>query len=80
MSTHLRLRLVFALLMSFLMSLLMTAWVTWLNLGAGPAYLVHWGKAFVAAWPAAFCVVMLLAPSVQRYSLKLVGGQPAARV
>ncbi|WP_174873260.1 DUF2798 domain-containing protein [Vogesella oryzae] len=80
MPAPLRLRLLFALLMSCLMSLLMTAWVTWLNLGAGPAYFAHWGRAFVAAWPAAFTAVLLLAPAVQRLSLKLVGGLPAARV
>ncbi|MFC3530610.1 DUF2798 domain-containing protein [Vogesella facilis] len=77
MPATLRLRLLFALLMSGLMSLLMTAWVTWLNLGAGAGYLAHWGRAFLAAWPAAFSVVLLLAPTVQRLSLRLLG-QPRA--
>lgn len=73
MPSALRLRLTFALLMSLLMSLLMTAWVTWINLGAGPAYLAHWSRAFIAAWPAAFIIVMLLGPTVQQLSLRLAG-------
>lgn len=78
MSHTLRLRLIFALLMSCLMSLLMTAWVTWLNLGSGPVFLPHWGRAFIAAWPAAFGIVVLLAPTVQRCSLYLAGKPRAA--
>ncbi len=76
----LRLRLIFALLMSCLMSLLMTAWVTWLNLGSGPLFLAHWRHAFIAAWPAAFSVVVLLAPAMQRLSLRLAGHQHAANL
>ncbi|MFC3627244.1 DUF2798 domain-containing protein [Vogesella amnigena] len=80
MSHTLRLRLIFALLMSCLMSLLMTAWVTWLNLGSGPAFLAHWRHAFLAAWPAALCVVLLLAPAIQRLSLHLAGKPHAANL
>ena len=68
-----KLRLVFAGLMSFLMSLFMTAWVTWLNLGWSELYLSRWLHAFVAAWPAAFVIVVLLAPTVQRIAHKIVG-------
>ena len=52
MSSTQRLRLVFAALMSLWMSLLMTAFVVWLNLGLDAAYLGHWGHAFAAAWAA----------------------------
>ncbi|AXK38820.1 DUF2798 domain-containing protein [Crenobacter cavernae] len=73
MSDTLRLRLVFAglmsCLMSCLMSLLMTGWVTWLNLG----FAGFWGRAFVAAWPAAFAIVVVFGPQVQRLSQRLGG-------
>lgn len=68
MSPTLRSRLVFAGLMSLLMSSLMSAWVTWLNLGFSPVYLERWLHAFAAAWPAAFVIVAALAPKVQRLS------------
>ena len=56
MSEMFRLRLVFALLMSLLMSSLMSGWVTWLNIGLHPDFLLRWQYAFMAAWPAAFTV------------------------
>lgn len=70
MSDSLRTRLVFAAFMSILMSFIMSAWVTWLNLGFGPAYLPNWLKAFLAAWPAAFSIVVIFGPTVQRISQK----------
>lgn len=72
-----RLRLAFSLLMSLEMSLLMTGWVTWVNLGAGPAFLARWLHAFVLAWPAACVIVLATAPTVQRLSqclLQRLGG------
>ncbi|MCD0505160.1 DUF2798 domain-containing protein [Bordetella petrii] len=71
MSYATRLRCTFALLMSGLMSLLMTGWVTWLNLGLDPGFAGHWAHAFIAAWPAAFAIVLALAPVVQRASQRL---------
>lgn len=72
MSYATRLRFIFALLMSGLMSMLMTGWVSWLNLGMGPHFAGHWARAFVAAWPAAFAIVLALGPAVQRASQRLV--------
>ncbi len=72
MSAATRLRWVFALLMSLQMSLLMTGWVTWVNLGFGPQFLTRWLHAFVLAWPAACVIVLLTAPSVQRFSQRLL--------
>ena len=72
MSDALRLRFVFALLMSFLMTLLMSAWVTWLNIGLQADFLPRWRHAFLAAWPVAFCAVMLFAPRVQLMSRRIV--------
>lgn len=79
MSPSLRQRLLFSLLMSAAMSFLMTAWVSWLNLGLRPDFLARWLRAFVAAWPAAFCAVLLLAPAMQKLTLRLLDGRaPAA--
>lgn len=72
MSDALLLRCVFALLMSLLMTLQMSAWVTWLNIGLHPDFLLRWRHAFLAAWPVAFCAVMLCAPAVQQASRQIV--------
>jgi hypothetical protein len=74
MSQTQRLRFVFAALMSLWMSLLMTAFVVWLNLGFDAAYLRHWRHAFLAAWPAAFTIVLLFGPRVQKLSQWLSTG------
>lgn len=78
-----RFRVVFAALMSAWMSLLMTAFVVWLNLGFGAGYLGHWRHAFLSAWPAAFAIVLLSGPAVQRLSralaLRLTPAAPAPR-
>lgn len=68
----LRTRMIFAALMSLLMSIIMSGWVTWLNIGLHPDFALRWGRAFLAAWPAAFVSVVLLAPAVQRTTLRLV--------
>lgn len=72
MSTPQRQRILFALLMSLLMSALMTGWVTWLNLGLQPSFFARWRAAFVAAWPAAFLIVVSCGPAVQRASQALL--------
>ncbi|QKY03702.1 DUF2798 domain-containing protein [Janthinobacterium lividum] len=72
MSEALRLRCVFAFLMSLVMTLLMSAWVTWLNIGLQADFLPRWRHAFFAAWPVAFCAVMLFAPRVQLFSRTIV--------
>lgn len=77
MKLPLRVRLVSSLLMSLLMSWLMTAWVTWLNVGLTPDFIARWEHAFVAAWPAAFAVVLAFGPMVQRLSMRLAGSTMA---
>lgn len=72
------LRFVFSGLMSLWMSLLMTAFVVWLNLGFGNAYLLHWRHSFLAAWPAAFVIVLLFGPVVMRLSEALVTRLPVS--
>ena len=67
----LRTRMIFAALMSFLMTVIMSGWITWLNIGFHPEYMTRWGHAFLAAWPAAFFAVMTIAPTVQRVTQRL---------
>jgi hypothetical protein len=67
----LRTRLIFAALMSFLMTIIMSGWITWLNIGFQPNYAQRWLHAFLAAWPAAFFSVMLIAPTVQRLTARI---------
>jgi len=69
--TDLRTRMIFAFLMSFLMTVIMSGWITWLNIGLHPEYVARWARAFLAAWPAAFVAVMTIAPMVQRLTLRL---------
>ena len=72
MSDVLRLRIIFSLCMSLLMTFLMTSWVTWLNIGFDPDFFSRWRHAFVAAWPVAFMVVVVCAPFVQSLSQRLL--------
>lgn len=67
----LRTRVIFASLMSLLMSIIMSGWITWLNIGFRPDYAARWLHAFLAAWPAAFVAVMLIAPTVQRVTARI---------
>ncbi len=60
-------------LMSILLSLIMTLWVTWINLGVVDDFLMRWLKAWMLAFPAAFVCVLLLAQPVQRFSRKVFG-------
>ena len=71
-STPTRLRVTFAWLMSGLMSLLMTAWIGWISAGLSADFLARWAHAFVLAWPAAFTIVLIAAPAVQRLTQRLV--------
>jgi hypothetical protein len=59
--------------MSLLMSTLMSAWVTWLNLGFVSDYVSRWLHALAAAWPCAFAIVVLAAPEVQNLARRLAG-------
>lgn len=72
MSEALRLRIVAAILMSFIMSSLMTGWVSWLNFGFQPEVYGRWFRAFITAWPASFTIAVTFSPFVQRFAQKLL--------
>ncbi|TQV74452.1 DUF2798 domain-containing protein [Denitrobaculum tricleocarpae] len=65
-------RLLSAALMSFALSLLMTCWVTWINLGWNPDFIRQWLSAFLLAWPAAAVIAFAIGPAVQKLSLTLL--------
>lgn len=77
MSLPTRVRVTFAWLMSGLMSLLMTGWIGWINAGISADFLARWAHAFVLAWPAAFTIVLVAGPSVQRLTQLLVTANTA---
>lgn len=70
-----KLRLFNTAVMSMLLSLLMTLWVTWINLGAVGGFVTHWLRAWILAWPAAFFCVLLLARPVSVFSEKVFGAR-----
>ncbi|PVZ89100.1 DUF2798 domain-containing protein [Serratia sp. S1B] len=72
MSEALRYRLLFSLLMSGLMTFLIPAWVTFINLGYHPGFFGQWMHAFLLAWPVGFTVVALFAPTVQNITRRLL--------
>jgi len=85
MSPALQQRLLVSVIMSVTLSTLMTAWVIWLNMGFAEDFLARWQHAFLMSWPAAFTIVMLIGPSVQRLAHWLLtrrglqaSGRPAA--
>jgi hypothetical protein len=59
-------RIIFALLMSFLLSSLMTAWVTWINLGWTDDFYQQWCHAFMLGWPAAATISLFSAPEIHK--------------
>ncbi|WP_295894949.1 DUF2798 domain-containing protein [uncultured Vibrio sp.] len=64
-------KIVFGILMSFVLSSLMTLWVTWLNIGFVTDFLSYWGKAFILAWPAATLISIAFSPYVQAFTALL---------
>ncbi|WP_363324510.1 DUF2798 domain-containing protein [uncultured Roseibium sp.] len=59
-------RFIAAILMSFGLSLLMSCWVTLINLGWTDGFAGQWMAAFRLAWPPAAILAFLLGPPVQR--------------
>ncbi|MGI3168600.1 DUF2798 domain-containing protein [Pseudooceanicola sp. C21-150M6] len=63
-----RRRLIFAVLLSSMLSFLMTLWICWLTLGFGPQFLGQWMHAYVVAWPSAALISFALGPVVLRWT------------
>lgn len=59
-------RFIFPALLSGIMAFLMTAVITFLNLGAPPNFIALWMRAFLIAWPLAYCAALIAAPIARR--------------
>ena len=64
-------RLYFAVLMSGIMSLMMSAWITVINIGITSDFLYLWMKAWCLAWPVAGLVAFVFGPSIQKLTARL---------
>ncbi|WP_346429340.1 DUF2798 domain-containing protein [Parathalassolituus penaei] len=64
-------RIINSLIMSGVLSLLMTCWITFINLGSGPDFPQLWMHAWSLAWPPAFMIAFSFGPMVMRLSHKL---------
>ena len=60
------------ILMAGVMAFLMTALITYLNLGIPPDYLGRWMHAFVIAWPAAALAAYIAIPIAKRVTGRIV--------
>lgn len=76
MPFNLKFRLTSSALMSLMLCGLMTGWVTWINLGFAADFMPRWGKSFIFAWPAAFFIVVMVGPTMQRLALHLLQNSP----
>lgn len=65
-------RFIFALLMSFTLTLVMSAWITYLNIGLDPEFLSFWMHAWVLAWPVAGVVAFIAGPFLHKLAQKMV--------
>ena len=63
---------IFTLIFSFMMSFLLSAWVTYVNLGLSNTFVQSWLTAFINAWPAAFLVAFTVAPPIRAAVIKLI--------
>jgi hypothetical protein len=68
---ELKFRLINSLIMSGILSLMMTCWVTFINLGSSADFFLHWMKAWSFAWPPALVISFVCGPVVMRLSQKL---------
>ncbi|KAF0231450.1 MAG: hypothetical protein FD175_751 [Beijerinckiaceae bacterium] len=59
-------RFIFPAILSGVMAFLMTAVITYLNLGMPPDFVARWLKAFVIAWPLAYCAALIASPIARK--------------
>lgn len=65
-------RFIFPAILSCVMAFLMTAVVTFLNVGMPPDFVARWLKAFVIAWPLAYCAALIASPIARRGTAKII--------
>lgn len=64
-------RIIFAVLMSFTLSLMMSAWITYLNIGLNADFVSIWLHAWVLAWPAAGVISFIAGPFLHGLAHKI---------
>lgn len=65
-------RYIFPAILSGIMAFIMTAFVTLLNLGLQPDFFYQWVRAFVFAWPLAYCAAFIAAPIARKATGNIV--------
>ncbi len=58
--------------MAAIMAFLMTAFVTWLNLGMRPDFFWLWMRAFAIAWPLASLAAYIAAPIAPKVTQRIL--------
>ncbi|MCZ8377181.1 MAG: DUF2798 domain-containing protein [Beijerinckiaceae bacterium] len=74
-------RFIFPAILSCVMAFLMTAVVTYLNIGTPPDFIARWLHAFVIAWPLAYIAALIASPIARRGTmliLQLIDGKSDA--
>nr|WP_221794372.1 DUF2798 domain-containing protein [Oceanobacter mangrovi] len=66
-----KLRLIHSALMSGILSLLMTCWITYINLGYSSHFFGLWMKAWSLAWPPAFVIAFSTGPAILKLAQRL---------
>ncbi|MCB5162375.1 DUF2798 domain-containing protein [Marinomonas algarum] len=64
-------RIVFAILMSFTLSIFMSAWITYVNVGITENFIELWLNAWVLAWPAAGVISFIAGPFMHGFAQKI---------
>jgi len=64
-------RIIFAVLMSFTLSLIMSAWITYVNIGMHPDFVRFWMNAWALAWPAAGIISFIAGPLLHSLAYKI---------
>jgi hypothetical protein len=65
-------RFIFPVLMAGIMVFIVSALVTFINVGLASDFLLRWGKAFLIAWPAAAAAAFIAIPIARRATGRLV--------
>ncbi|NVD08765.1 DUF2798 domain-containing protein [Vibrio sp. JPW-9-11-11] len=66
-------KLIFTALFSCAMSIMVSAWVTYVNLGLPEDFISRWGIAFINAWPASCTAAYVLNKPIMILTQKLMG-------
>lgn len=59
-------RFIFAILMSFVLTFFMSAWVTFINVGLIDDFAYYWMSAWLLAWPAAGLISFISGPGIHK--------------